>query len=145
MVSVDVKHHVYLLPFKKSLQWFTVENWMKAKVFIFLFSFLFLLFSPNSRQNLHFATPAYPFTCCSPGHLFIIQTDRISSVFFKIIVGAENSLQACVNFESCEGRVFFLLCCFGVFMTWVNPPHIVWNRVSQQDPKVRILKELTRC
>ena len=82
---------------------------MKAKVFIFLFSFLFLLFSPNSRQNLHFATPAYPFTCCSPGHLFIIQTDRISSVFLFFIVGAENSLQACVNFESCEGRIFFIV------------------------------------
>ena len=104
--------------------WKTKWKQKSSTSFFFLFFFSPPFLSLLSKLQAEFAL-CYT---CLPIYLlftwtFVYHTDRdrINRVFlFVFIAGAEDSLQACVTFESFEGR-HFLLCCFWCFYDLNKP------------------------
>lgn len=130
-------------PLKKSLQWFTVEKLNESKSLQLPF-FLFFFFKFQAEFALCYT--------CLPIYFlftwtFVYHTDRdrINRVFlFFLLLGLRTVCKHVWLLRVLKVDIFYCVV-FGVFMIWISPAHIVWNWVSQQDLKVRILKELLRC
>ena len=114
--SACIQHSGYIkglpvLLFKNNLcNDLLLKNWMKAKVYLV------------SKFQAEFALFYTCFLLAVCLDICLSYRQGQNQWSFLFIVGAEDSLQAYVAFGSSEGR--HLLCCFGVFMIWINPAHI---------------------